>query len=278
MIHVDISHHLSGSQGDFTLKLAHTFQANSLNLIYGPSGAGKTTLLRIICGLTKPQFAKISHQSTIWQDSEKGIFCAPQQRKVGMVFQDLGLFPNMTIRQHLEYAVSSENKKEEVEYWMEQMELSALQGQRPSTLSGGQKQRVALARALISRPQILLLDEPFSALDQELSQRLFGIIREVHLQHHLTTFLVSHHYTGIRPYADAVFKIDKGIFSREVLSGKTKRPLAIITKIEHLQKGSQVYFSINEEEGHLSIPTNVAKQFKVGDSLTISPSGTSEPF
>lgn len=158
---------------------------------FGPSGVGKTTLLRIIAGLTVPETGRISVGGDVWLDTEKGINLPPQKRRVGFVFQQYALFPNMTIRENLKFA-QPRYHKEHIDELLEIFGLTALQHSRPDTLSGGQNQRVALARALARKPDMLLLDEPLSALDNEMRSALQDEILKVHKLWGITTILVSH--------------------------------------------------------------------------------------
>ncbi len=120
--------------------------------LFGESGAGKTSTLRMLSGLLKPDSGTITVGGTTWFDSHRNIDLKPQQRKVGYVFQDYALFPNMTVGQNLEYALQKNQDNAIIGELLEFAELGELQHRKPETLSGGQKQRVALARALVQRP------------------------------------------------------------------------------------------------------------------------------
>ena len=178
--------------------------------LYGKSGAGKTSLLRILAGLFSPDEAKVIVNGATWIDSSKGVLLPPQKRKVGLVFQDYALFPNMTVRENLLFALEKGQSQKMVEELIELSELGDLQHQRPQKLSGGQQQRVALARALVQRPELLLLDEPLSALDQEMREKLQHYLLRVHQTYGLTTILISHNQEEVEKMADWVVVLDAG--------------------------------------------------------------------
>lgn len=178
--------------------------------LYGESGAGKTSTLRMISGLLRPDGGTLTVGGTTWFDSQKNINLLPQQRRVGYVFQDYALFPNMTVRQNLEYALPKKQDKKIITELLDFTQLNALQQRRPETLSGGQKQRVALARALVQRPEILILDEPLSALDLKMRIKLQEYLLQIHKRYKLTTILVSHDIGEIVKLSDSVFELHNG--------------------------------------------------------------------
>jgi molybdate transport system ATP-binding protein len=174
------------------LDLDLTIEKGQFVTLFGESGAGKTSTLRMLSGLLKPDSGTITVGNSTWFDSSRGIDLKPQQRKVGYVFQDYALFPNMTVLQNLEYALQKNQDNGKIRELLEFAELDELQHRSPETLSGGQKQRVALARALVQRPEILILDEPLSALDLKMRIKLQEYLLKVHKTYNLTTILVSH--------------------------------------------------------------------------------------
>lgn len=210
MIRIKVRHPLWSAAGRMVLELDMELQENELIAVYGPSGSGKTTLLRILAGLVKPQEGLIRFGEDVWLDTTKKIMVRPQERQAGLVFQDYALFPNMTVRKNLEYALEKGQSKDFVEELMRVMELEELGGRYPAMLSGGQQQRVALARALVRRPKLLLLDEPLSALDTEMRQRLQEFILRVHRSYSLTTLLVSHDAPEVIRLADRVVILREG--------------------------------------------------------------------
>ncbi len=171
------------------LDVEFTIQEGELVTLYGPSGAGKTTVLRMLCGLSTPDEGRISVRGQPWLDSAKKINLKPQHRDIGIVFQDYALFPNLTVKENLRYALKKDQPDAIVNELLEMMELTNLYDKKPELLSGGQRQRVALARAIVRKPRILLLDEPMSALDTALRVKIQDYILRVHEQFKLTTIL-----------------------------------------------------------------------------------------
>lgn len=199
---------------------------------FGESGTGKTTLLRIVAGLTDPDEGYVEVDGKVWFDSQKRINLPIQQRRVGFVFQEHALFPNMTIGENLLFALMDKSQRLIVDEWLEIMDLKELKHQRPQKLSGGQRQRAALARCLVNQPDILLLDEPLSALDLNLRLRLQDEIVKIYQKTRITTIFVSHDLSEVFKLSSRVFMIDKGkivkagcpkdVFINGHLSGKFK--------------------------------------------------------
>lgn len=214
-IHISLQKKLMGSLGPIDLNVNLQLPRGSLVAIYGPSGAGKTTLLRMIAGLTAPDGGRLAVGDEVWYDEEKNIFLPPQKRRVGFLFQDYALFPNMTVRGNLQYALDSQKDLELLESLLETTGLGGLQNRYPQTLSGGEQQRVALARALLRRPRILLLDEPLSALDRKTRLLLQEEILKLHHQFQTTTLLVSHDIPEVFRLARGVYLLENGRIQRE---------------------------------------------------------------
>lgn len=198
-----------------TLNIDLTLERGQFVTLYGASGAGKTSTLRMLAGLMKPDKGQIIVNDKPWLDTDKGVNLSPQQRRVGFVFQDYALFPNMTVRKNLEYALIRGQKSDIVNELIDMVELAELQDRKPETLSGGQKQRVALARALVQQPEILLLDEPLSALDSKMRIKLQDYLQRVHRKYGLTTVLVSHDIPEVFKLSDYVYVIENGVITRQ---------------------------------------------------------------
>ena len=210
MIEVKLTRKLFGANGEMDLSLDATIQQGELVTIYGPSGAGKTSVLRMLAGLLKPDSGIINFDGNVWFDSSKGIHRRPQLRNIGLVFQDYSLFPNMTVRGNLTFALQKGQSSGIVDDLLELTELRNLADKNPATLSGGQKQRVALARALVRRPNLLLLDEPLSALDSVMQSKLQDYLLQVHEQFKLTTILVSHDISEVMKMSRRVLILENG--------------------------------------------------------------------
>lgn len=157
--------------------------------IFGPSGGGKSTLLRTIAGVERRASGIISVMGRKWLDSESGHFLPPWERGVGWVPQDYLLFPHLNVRANLAFGGASVEAVEEV---AQLLLVNHLLDRRPRRLSGGEQQRVALGRALLAGPKVLLLDEPFSALDRPLRNRVAAAVREHLRERKLPLILVSH--------------------------------------------------------------------------------------
>ncbi len=226
MIVLDLHKKLNANQGDMNLEVELSIAEGSFTAIQGKSGAGKTSLLRMIVGLMQPDRGAISVKRQPWFDNKAKINLEIQKRGVGYVFQDYALFPNMTVKENLEFALPKGDSKSIIQDLVELMELGDLQFLKPETLSGGQKQRVALARALVQQPKLLLLDEPLSALDTEMRSKLQYHVLTLHKEFNLTTLMVSHDNAEVLRLADNLIIMDSGKVIRqgkpaEVLGGST---------------------------------------------------------
>ena len=215
MIDVVLQKSLHGAEGAFSLEVALEIPQQAVIAIMGPSGAGKTSLLKMMAGLMLPDKGKIAIDENIWFDADRKINRKPQERSVGYVFQEYALFPNMSMRENLLFAVGKRGEKRIVDELMELMGLTTLQDRKPAHLSGGQQQRVALARAIVRRPQILLLDEPFAALDKPMRQRLQQDLKMLHEHYGTTTLLVSHDPVEVARLAHEVIVLGNGKVSKQ---------------------------------------------------------------
>nr|WP_294942922.1 ATP-binding cassette domain-containing protein [uncultured Mucilaginibacter sp.] len=189
MICIDIEKKLKAYKGVQVLRVKKDFAAGGITRITGPSGAGKTTLLKMIAGLVKPDAGKITADGVVWFDYGSKINLSPQQRMPGFVFQDYALFPNMTVQQHLEYATNDTA-------WINRLltigKLETFTTHKPEHLSGGQQQRLAILRALAIKPKLLLMDEPFSALDVKMKSELIADLQVLFKELGATALIVSH--------------------------------------------------------------------------------------
>ncbi|EDP4523670.1 sulfate/molybdate ABC transporter ATP-binding protein [Campylobacter jejuni] len=280
MIRIDINHPMNTAKGRLDLNFKKDIESGKITALFGESGAGKTTLLKIIAGLIKPEFGRIEVGDELWFDTQKNVNLAIQKRKIGFVFQDYALFPNMSVKENISYAATSKQKAEEL---LSLMNLENLAKIYPKNLSGGQAQRVALARALAREPQILLLDEPLSALDFKMRSFLQDELVKI-LQHFkITTLLVSHDLAEIYKLSHRILELSDGkiikdartneFFTSSNLSAKLhlsatllemkKSDILVIFTL--LLNQDIVKITLSEEEFLKSY-----KDVKIGDTLLLS--------
>ena len=198
--------------GAFRLSVNLQSDGGTLGIL-GASGCGKTVTLRCIAGLLRPDSGRIVLNGRVLFDSEKRIDLPPQQRRVGYLFQQYALFPNMTVEQNIRAGVRSgtrAEKKAAAARALRSFRLEDVRGQYPQTLSGGQQQRTALARILVGKPELLLLDEPFSALDGYLKAQLCAELAEALHAYAGDALFVSHAKDEIERLCDAVCVLDRG--------------------------------------------------------------------
>jgi molybdate transport system ATP-binding protein len=213
IIFIDVEKRMHTADGPKNLKVQTTIQSGELVALFGQSGAGKTTLLRILAGLVNPDKGTVRFGNTLWFDFVKQINIVPQLRNISLMFQDFALFPNMTVEQNIRFAQPEKNEAS-VNDLVGIFGLSEFRSRKPGSLSGGQKQRVALARALARKPQLLLLDEPLSALDAEMRNTLQNEITQAHQILGVTTLIVSHDLNEVFRLATQVICLENGIVTR----------------------------------------------------------------
>ena len=185
--------------------------------IVGPSGAGKSTLLNLIAGFVLPT------RGEIWLNGENHTQSAPYERPVSMLFQENNLFPHLTVQQNLALGLKTTLKltaleQDQIEQVADAVGLTSFLSRLPNSLSGGQKQRVALARCLLRDKSILLLDEPFSALDPELRLEMLNLIDELCHSKNLTLLLVTHQPSELMGKVDRMLRIENGRISALVMN------------------------------------------------------------
>lgn len=208
MLEIALKKRLHAAAGEFTLDVAFNVAAGEFVALFGPSGAGKTTLLRTLAGLADADAGTIRLNGETWFDGHATL--PVQRRRTGYMFQDYALFPNMSVRGNLEFAQPRGAERRRVDELIELMALGEMQHRKPATLSGGQRQRVALARALASEPRLLLLDEPFSALDQATRVRLQEEVLAMQRRFGLTTVMVSHDVGEVFRLCQRVLVLEDG--------------------------------------------------------------------
>lgn len=190
----------------FTLYLDFTL-GNEILVIQGESGSGKTTTLNLISGLMKPTKGIIKLEEKIFVDTNNKIFLKTQDRNIGYVFQNYALFPNMKVKENIKFALKDEKIYKQI---IELLNIEHLLNNYPSEISGGEKQRVALARTLVTRPRILLLDEPFSALDSNLKQKLYIEFKNILNNLNIPVILITHNEDEAKILGDRLLFINDG--------------------------------------------------------------------
>jgi len=184
-----------------------------ITILFGPSGAGKTTLLDCMAGLIRPDAGRIATQDKVLFDSALGINIPPQLRRVGYVFQDLALFPHLTVQGNVEYGLSrlgSEQRQRRSAAILELFRIAQLRSCRPGQISGGERQRVALARALVIDPAILLLDEPLAALDAVTKSKIVDDLRAWNQEHGVPIVYVTHSREEVFALGERVIVLENG--------------------------------------------------------------------
>ncbi len=274
MIVLNLHKKLQAADGEMNLNVQMEIEEGQFITLYGESGAGKTSTLRMLSGLLNPDSGRISVGDEIWFDSDKKINLKPQKRKIGFVFQDYALFPNMTVRENLEFALRPGQGKHTATDLIEIVELGELQNRKPETLSGGQQQRVALARALVQRPDILLLDEPLAALDIKIRLKLQDYLLKVHREFNLTTLLISHDIGEIIKLSDKVFIIEKGkvtkrgkpseIFTNKQIDGQFKLTGEVLEIVEN-----EVAVLIQSNVVKIKMESHQVQAFTIGDKVLV---------
>lgn len=220
---VQLQSQLGQDSSAFELNISFSSDAQRL-VLFGPSGAGKTQTLMMMSGLTTPQHGCVAHAGDVLFDSRQGTNLAARQRGLGYVFQDYALFPHLTLRQNISFALNPgwrnpdrSQTPSSVAHWLEVFQLQAVADLYPEQLSGGQRQRTALARALIAQPRALLLDEPFAAMDRPLRQRLREELLQLQRDLSLPMVLITHDDEDVQAFAQEVIHIEQG----KVVSGST---------------------------------------------------------
>lgn len=199
----------------FSLDVDLNLPVRGVSAIFGPSGSGKTSLLRVVAGLERRAMGKLQIGDEVWQDSNAGIFMPPHRRALGMVFQDAALFPHLTVRENLLFGLRRMGQKS-LPQILEQAPVVELLGignlleRRPEKLSGGEQQRVAIARALFAQPQLLLMDEPLAALDEQRKSEFLPWLERLHDELDIPVLYVSHSLTEVARLADHLVLLDKG--------------------------------------------------------------------
>jgi molybdate transport system ATP-binding protein len=219
--HLTIQSNLS--LNNFLFKSSETLELNGITALFGPSGSGKTTLLRILAGLEDRATGFVSYEKEIWQDTKNRTFLPPYARRIGYVFQDGRLFSHLTVEENLRYSCKRAHKnlekKKIIDFIeaVESLELKNLLRRHPNSLSGGEQQRVAIGRALLQSPQLLLMDEPLSALDLKRKTEIIPYIENVASHFQIPILYVTHNIEEATRLANRMILLSSG---RIVASGE----------------------------------------------------------
>ena len=277
MIEAHLQKRLDTPEGEILLDLELKLQKGQMITIYGPSGAGKTSILRMISGLMKPDGGYLKYGDTFWYEHKKQNIPA-RKRRLGYLFQDYALFPNMTIEGNIQFALEDKKDANSVSEILDLTGLNGLRNSKIQTLSGGQKQRVALARAIVSKPELLLLDEPLSALDGKTRYELQKYILKIQKEFNISTILVTHDISEILRLSDYVYSIDNGriinqgkpqeLFTGEKVSGKFQFTGEVLKMepqdflfIVHVLVGKDVIKVVMDRQ---------AEELKIGDKVLVA--------
>jgi molybdate transport system ATP-binding protein len=209
---VQIHKRFSGAGRDFALDVLFTV-APGITILFGTSGAGKTTLLDCMAGLTTPDSGKIVIAERVLFDHARGANVPVEQRMVGYVFQDLALFPHLTVGKNVEYGLADVGKSErrtKSDAILESFRIAHLRERKPKEISGGERQRVALARALVTDPCVLLLDEPLAALDATTKSKIIDDLRAWNAAHGIPILYVTHNREEVFALGDRVLVLESG--------------------------------------------------------------------
>ena len=199
----------------FEIAVDQNIHLSAITGIYGDSGSGKSTLLRVISGLEQKAIGHVSLSGALLQDSEQKCFIKAENRQIGLVFQDSRLFPHLSVYQNLAYGAKRQKQSTlSIEKVLTLTKLNQLQHQNVTQLSGGEKQRVSIARALLAEPKLLLLDEPFSALDKTTKSQMLTILKEIQQQLQLPMLYVSHSLSELQYIADQLIVVSAGKISQ----------------------------------------------------------------
>ncbi len=272
MIRISIRKRMLLAEGETVLVLDAELPAGSLTALYGQSGSGKTTILKIIAGLVQPDEGFIEVNGCTWLNTKRRINMPPQRRSVGFAFQDYALFPNMTVLQNLQYA-AGRNSEVLISEMLTWAQLEGMASRKPDSLSGGQRQRAALLRAIIKQPEILLLDEPLSALDHDMRVQMRSQMLQIHQEQQRTTLLVSHEVSEIYHLASRVLHLHQG----QIVAAGTPQQLFGLAGNQQIQLTGEIInitadtaeILIGRKVIELAVPANQLNQYIIGQKVNL---------
>ena len=195
----------------FALQVSFVLASRGITVLWGASGSGKTTLLQCLAGLLRPDAGRIACREAVWFDAERGVCLAPERRRLGYVFQDVRLFPHLSVRSNMlfgrRFRGPSGVSFEDV---VALLGLGRLLHRTPSDLSGGEKQRVAVGRALLACPELLLMDEPLTGLDRGKREEIMAYVKAIPERFDVPILYVTHSDAELRFLADRVLILEDG--------------------------------------------------------------------
>ena len=253
-LQVRVRRTLTSDDGGFQLDVAFAIE-KGITILFGPSGAGKTTLLDCIAGLTNPDQGRIVAGGRVLFDSEGQISLSATERRIGYVFQDLALFPHLTVEANVAYGLGglkSEERKQRITKALGSLAISELRKRRPAELSGGERQRVALARALVTQPSVLLLDEPLAALDLPVRMKIAEDLRRSIQALPIPVLYVTHSRDEVFMLGERMLMLERGKIIAEgtphqVMSAPRSETVAQLAGFENVFDAQVT--SIHEERG-----------------------------
>jgi len=282
IVSAQIRKRLKARQGDFLLEVDFELP-RGITILFGPSGAGKTTLLDCVAGLLTPDAGKITIGPDVLFDSERGINVPAQHRRMGYVFQDLALFPHLTVERNIRYGISDLSDREQStrsERILESFRISGLRTRRPGQISGGEKQRVALARALVTDPCLLLLDEPLAGLDSPTKARIMDDLRAWNAARQIPVVYITHNREEVFALGEQVLALEQGkVVARgtphEVMTAPRLETVAQLAGFENILEA--IVIAEHEDRGTMTcrlLASNVDLETpliraEVGESLKI---------
>lgn len=273
MIHIE---NLSNNWGDFTLRnISLDIKESEYFVILGPTGAGKTLLLEIIAGLYFPK------EGRVLINGNDVTFTSPENRGLGFVYQDYALFPHLNVKKNIEYGlklrkVTEEEREKKISELIKMLKINHLLHRNTETLSGGEKQKVALARALAINPKIILMDEPFSALDENTKSKLISDMKELHKTEGITFVHVTHSQEEAILLADRIGIMMKGTIVQvgnpdEIFYKPVTKEIAQFVKIENIWEGKVA--NKNEDEILVQVDGKeivaLSDHFKIGQDVRL---------